>query len=214
MNEQAEKGKNKIPRKSDGTVLTLEDLPPATWAPGVSQDKYFWRSEDKANVVSAVNTNLISRDEAFERYRLSPEEYATWEKLVASHGRAGLHARSLRAVRSDKNMDRKRETIVDQGEPIKTGPFLLFPGVRRVTCGTFEEYLTPQQWKVFSLFISHKGTVVPHNIIKEQLPNHGTVNSTVGRLNEKLSNISGGKKWIENRRGKGWIYTGWPVLDL
>lgn len=53
--------------------LTLADLP----APGCM----YWCDRQKADVVAAVRSGLITFEEASERYMLSAEEFITWLKL-------------------------------------------------------------------------------------------------------------------------------------
>jgi hypothetical protein len=49
-----------------------------------------WSARRKANVIEAIRAGDLSREEAFARYDLSPEELASWEKRYAAHGRKGL----------------------------------------------------------------------------------------------------------------------------
>jgi hypothetical protein len=65
-----------------GEPLTLDSLPP----PGTSR----WVVRRKAEVVSAVNGGLLSVDEACERYGLSLEEFASWQRAVDRSGMPGL----------------------------------------------------------------------------------------------------------------------------
>ena len=54
----------------------------------------------KAEVVAAVRSGLISLDEACRRYTLSIEEFLTWQRLIDSHGMAGLRVTRLQDYRS------------------------------------------------------------------------------------------------------------------
>ena len=65
-----------------GEPLTLDSLPP----PGTSR----WVVRRKAEVVSAVTGGLLSVDEACERYGLSLEEFASWQRAVDRSGMPGL----------------------------------------------------------------------------------------------------------------------------
>ena len=65
-----------------GEPLTLDSLPP----PGTSR----WVVRRKAEVVSAVAGGLLSVDEACERYGLSLEEFASWQRAVDRSGMPGL----------------------------------------------------------------------------------------------------------------------------
>jgi hypothetical protein len=75
---------------SDGTILTLADLPdPATR----------WVASRKAVVVDAVSHGLISRDDAIRRYGLTEEEFDGWTSAVRRHGRNALKVTQLQKFR-------------------------------------------------------------------------------------------------------------------
>ena len=57
-----------------GESLTLASLPP----PGTTR----WVVRRKAEVVSAVNGGLLSINDACERYDLTLEEFASWQRAV------------------------------------------------------------------------------------------------------------------------------------
>ncbi len=65
-----------------GEPLTIESLPHPTTTR--------WVVRRKAEVVSAVSGGLISVDEACERYGLSLEEFAGWQRAVDRSGMPGL----------------------------------------------------------------------------------------------------------------------------
>jgi hypothetical protein len=68
----------------DGRTLTLADLP--------QRETTRWVTRRKAEVVAAVQGGLLSLDEACERYRLSVEEFLSWQHAIARHGMDGLRA--------------------------------------------------------------------------------------------------------------------------
>ena len=72
----------------DGRTLTMADLP--------KRDTTRWVTRRKAEVVAAVQGGLISLDEACERYRLSVEEFLSWQHAIARHGLDGLRATHAR----------------------------------------------------------------------------------------------------------------------
>jgi len=76
-----------------GDKLTLKDLP--------KRDTRRWVSRRKAEVVAAVEGGLITVDEACERYNLSLEEFASWQR---AYDRLGVPA--LRATRVQFYRDR------------------------------------------------------------------------------------------------------------
>ncbi len=75
-----------------GEPLTLETLPhPSTTR---------WVVRRKAEVVAAVNGGLLTVDEACERYRLTLEEFATWQRAVDRSGMAGLRVTRIQQYKS------------------------------------------------------------------------------------------------------------------
>lgn len=68
----------------DGSALALADLPP----PQTER----WVIRRKAEVIAAVEGGLLSLDEACMRYRLTVEEYLSWQNAIRRHGLAGLRA--------------------------------------------------------------------------------------------------------------------------
>jgi len=72
--------------------MTLADLPP----PNTKR----WVIRRKAEVVAGVRSGLISLEEACRRYKLSIEEFLSWQRLIESHGVAGLRATRLQDYRA------------------------------------------------------------------------------------------------------------------
>lgn len=75
----------------NGTLLTLENLPPS--------DTRRWVARRKAEVVMAVRSGLLSFEEACTRYDLTSEEFASWEKAIDRHGLGGLRVTRLQQFR-------------------------------------------------------------------------------------------------------------------
>lgn len=71
--------------------LTVADLPP----PNTKR----WVIRRKAEVVAGVRSGVISLEEACRRYKLSIEEFLSWQRLIESHGMAGLRATRLQDYR-------------------------------------------------------------------------------------------------------------------
>jgi hypothetical protein len=65
-----------------GEKLSLADLP--------STNTERWVVRRKAEVVAAVNGGLLSLDHACERYGLTIEEFASWQRAVERAGLRGL----------------------------------------------------------------------------------------------------------------------------
>jgi hypothetical protein len=75
----------------DGKPMTIEDLPPKTTKR--------WVIRRKAEVVAAVRGGLISLDDACNRYKLSVEEFLSWQKAIDKHGLPGLRTTRLQQYR-------------------------------------------------------------------------------------------------------------------
>jgi hypothetical protein len=74
-----------------GEPLTIESLP----APGTTR----WVVRRKAEVVAAVNGGLLSIDEVCERYGLTLEEFASWQRAVDRSGMQGLRVTRIQHYR-------------------------------------------------------------------------------------------------------------------
>lgn len=62
---------------ADGTMLNIGNLPPS--------DTKRWVRRRKSYVVAAVKGGLLSLDEAYRRYSLTPEEFQGWENQARLH---------------------------------------------------------------------------------------------------------------------------------
>ena len=74
-----------------GEPLTIADLPPVTTRR--------WVVRRKAEVVAAVNGGLLTVDEACERYDLTLEEFAGWQRAVDRSGMPGLRVTRIQHYR-------------------------------------------------------------------------------------------------------------------
>jgi hypothetical protein len=77
--------------------LTIDDLPP----PNTER----WVIRRKAEVVAAVRAGLISLEEACQRYRLSVDEFLSWQRLIEKHGMRGLRTTRLQQYRKSSVRD-------------------------------------------------------------------------------------------------------------
>ena len=75
-----------------GELLTLETLPPR----GLKR----WTPRRKAEVVAAVNGGLLSVDEVCDRYNLTLEEFAGWQRAVDRSGMPGLRVTRIQQYKS------------------------------------------------------------------------------------------------------------------
>ena len=75
----------------DGSPLTVADLPP--------RDTKRWVIRRKAEVVAAVRGGLLSIEEACERYKLTVDEFLSWQFSIDQHGLAGLRTTRIQQYR-------------------------------------------------------------------------------------------------------------------
>lgn len=76
-----------------GEPLTLDDLP----APTTKR----WVMRRKAEVVAAVNGGLLTIDEVLERYSLTLEEFASWQRAMDRSGMKGLRVTRIQKYREE-----------------------------------------------------------------------------------------------------------------
>lgn len=74
-----------------GEPLSRDTLPPANTSR--------WVVRRKAEVVAAVNGGLLTITEACERYDLTLEELASWQRSIEREGMAGLRATRVQHYR-------------------------------------------------------------------------------------------------------------------
>lgn len=86
------KGRPMVAISPVGQPLSLADLPPA----GTKR----WVVRRKAEVVAGVRAGLITLEEACQRYKLSPEEFVSWQRLIDRHGMRGLRSTRLQQYRT------------------------------------------------------------------------------------------------------------------
>ena len=75
-------------------VLTRENLPPK----GTTR----WVASRKAQVVAAVESGLITIEEAMARYSLSLEEFCSWQRAMDRAGVSGLRVGWAKDDRADR----------------------------------------------------------------------------------------------------------------
>ena len=78
-----------------GAPMTIEDLPP----PGTKR----WVIRRKAEVVAGVRGGLITLEQACRRYRLSVDEFRSWERLLRAHGLPGLRITRVKKYRRPRS---------------------------------------------------------------------------------------------------------------
>src|SRR5690242_12602951 len=78
--------------EAERTFTILNELPPP--------ETKRWVIRRKAIVVSAVRSGILTLEEACERYKLSIEEFLSWQRLIDSHGLAGLRVTRLQDYRN------------------------------------------------------------------------------------------------------------------
>lgn len=88
-----------------GQPLTIDDLPPP--------ETKRWVIRRKAEVVAGVRNGLISLEEACNRYKLSVDEFLSWQRLIDEHGVRGLRTTRLQQYR------RSSDGLDDDGSGLK-----------------------------------------------------------------------------------------------
>ncbi len=91
MTEQPYRARARYVIGPDGSPLTIADLP--------SPETKRWVIRRKAEVVAAVRGGLLSLDEACDRYRLTVDEFLSWQRSIDKHGLAGLRATRVQDYR-------------------------------------------------------------------------------------------------------------------
>ena len=76
-----------------GEPLTIDDLP----KPSTKR----WVMRRKAEVVAAVNGGLLTIDEVLERYSLTLEEFASWQRAMDRSGMKGLRVTRIQIYREE-----------------------------------------------------------------------------------------------------------------
>jgi hypothetical protein len=76
----------------DGSPLTVADLP--------QSGSQRWVVRRKAIVVAAVRGGLLSIEEACDRYKLTLDEFLSWQASINKHGLAGLRSTQIQKYRS------------------------------------------------------------------------------------------------------------------
>ena len=74
-----------------GEPITMADLPP----PSTKR----WVIRRKAVVVAAVRGGLLSLEEACQRYKLTTEEFLSWQASIDEYGLAGLRTTRIQQYR-------------------------------------------------------------------------------------------------------------------
>src|SRR5690349_24162740 len=80
------------PAGAERTFTIMDELPPP--------ETKRWVIRRKAIVVAAVRSGILTLEEACERYKLSIEEFLSWQRLIDSHGLAGLRVTRLQDYRN------------------------------------------------------------------------------------------------------------------
>ena len=73
-----------------------------------------WSPQRKAAVVKAVCAGVITLDEACQRYRLSAEEFLSWQRAVEVDGVSALRVTRLQYYREDGRALRASRGVVQR----------------------------------------------------------------------------------------------------
>ena len=97
-----------------GEPLSIDDLPPP--------ETKRWVIRRKAEVVAGVRNGLISLEDACSRYKLSAEEFISWQKLIEEHGMRGLRTTRLQQYRRLGSNETDTAPVGSQQFGSKTSP--------------------------------------------------------------------------------------------
>lgn len=93
----------------DGQPLCFADLPPANTTR--------WVIRRKAVVVAAVRGGLLTLEAACERYRLSVEEFQSWQLAIERFGLPGLRTTRLQIYRQGETANSHGPLAASSVEP-------------------------------------------------------------------------------------------------
>ena len=101
-----------------GEQLTFESLPPV----GTTR----WVARRKAEVLAAIKGDLLTLEEACERYDLSLAEFILWQRAAERSGVLGLRVKHIqsskaRQVRQDEYRTQKSDAVVEVQAPSANG---------------------------------------------------------------------------------------------
>ena len=71
--------------------VAIDDLP----SPEIRR----WVARRKAQVVAAVRAGVLSFEDVYQRYNISPEEFASWERKIDRYGPGALRVTRLQEFR-------------------------------------------------------------------------------------------------------------------
>jgi hypothetical protein len=81
---------------STGSAMAEPPRPPTELPPANVKR---WTIRRKAAVVRAIAAGLLTSEAACERYQLTPEELASWQRAYEAHGLPGLRSTRLQQYR-------------------------------------------------------------------------------------------------------------------
>ena len=83
--------------------IRMASAPPPSLSPALDHlpppETQRWVIRRKAAVVAAVRQGLLTLEDACNRYRLSVEEFTSWQRLIDRHGLPGLRTTRLQDYR-------------------------------------------------------------------------------------------------------------------
>ena len=78
-----------------------------------------WGSAKKAAVVLGIRNGLITRDQAYAAYSLSPEELASWEAAFDNGGQRALSIKSARQRASSAGPRRQKRSTAPTARDVQ-----------------------------------------------------------------------------------------------
>jgi DNA-binding response OmpR family regulator len=178
-----------------GGLMTAFDLPR-------KGERKRWTRLYKTVVAEALKANLISAEEAAERYAATVAELMQWIKLLEAEGPRGLSANNFLA-------DYAPEAPTDM-PMIQDGPIVIDFIKKTVRLNEQLVDLAPLEFKILSILVRGAPNVVTRADLfallysgRERMPESKILDVLVHHVRSKL-----GRGCIETVWGRGWTWKG------
>jgi DNA-binding winged helix-turn-helix (wHTH) protein len=182
-----------------------------------------WGPRRKATIVNAVHSGVMSPEEVCRRYKVSVEEFVTWQRAIETHGVAGLHVTRTQFYRSAP----PAHPAYHSEATIQTGRLLVNLDTRVVSVNDKPVHLTVKEYGILELLSLRKGMTVTKEMFLNHLyggayePELKIIDVFVCKLRKKLAHATGDKHYIETVWGRGYalrdpapMAAATPVLGL
>jgi len=205
MSEMKPWPKAKFVRGPDGWPLMISDLPPSNTS--------HWVIRQKAKVVAAVRGGLISIEEACQRYSLTEEEFAGWERACERFCipdlRAIIRRHPIAKIDAGTN-DLLRRSMTPSRSTIRAGKLTINLRTRTVDVSDRPVVLENMEYEVLEFLALRSGTIVTKDMFLDHLyhgiakPHRKIIDIFICKLRRKLAAAAEGVTYIETIWGRGY----------